>query len=73
MRLHEKRRGTPVSRMIGAARVFWRGLRAWCGDTAYDRYLAAAKAHGFAERALSRQEFYAEQVQRRFSRPNRCC
>jgi hypothetical protein len=26
-----------------SARLFWRGLREWSGDAAYDRYLACAE------------------------------
>lgn len=54
-------------------RRFWRGLREWCGDAAYERYLRA-KGRQDAERgALSAEEFYVEQINRRYSRPNRCC
>ena len=54
-------------------RHFWRGLREWCGDAAYARYLCA-KGRQDADRAtLSAEEFYVEQINRRYSRPNRCC
>jgi len=26
------------------ARIFWRGLREWCGDAAYERYLRSLNA-----------------------------
>lgn len=51
---------------------FWRSLREWCGDTAYERYLDCAAKSG-ALRPLSPAEFYVEQTNRRYSRPNRCC
>ncbi len=54
-------------------RRFWRGLREWCGDAAYENYLRSKSSHGCSCRALSRAEFYVEQVHRRYSRPNRCC
>lgn len=55
-----------------AARVFWRGLREWSGDAAYDRYLACARQTA-RNKILSRAEFYVEELNRKYSRPNRCC
>ena len=68
-------------------RKLWRGIRDWCGDSAYERYLIASKkrtsrdpagpvAGGPAEPScppLSQEQFYVEQLKRRYSRPNRCC
>jgi uncharacterized short protein YbdD (DUF466 family) len=54
-------------------RRFWRGLREWCGDSAYQRYLRSTNARLGASRALTAEEFYVEQLNRRYSRPNRCC
>jgi uncharacterized short protein YbdD (DUF466 family) len=54
-------------------RQFWRGLREWCGDAAYERYLRAKGRNGTEQRVLSAEEFYVEQINRRYSRPNRCC
>ncbi len=56
-----------------ALRRFWRGLREWCGDAAYERYLRAKGRNGTEQRVLSAEEFYLEQINRRYSRPNRCC
>lgn len=54
-------------------RHFWRGLREWCGDAAYESYLRS-KAHQVgSRRTLSETEFYVDQLNRRYSRPNRCC
>jgi hypothetical protein len=53
-------------------RRFWRGLREWCGDAAYERYLGA-KGRLAERRTLTAEEFYVEQINRRYSRPNRCC
>ena len=54
-------------------RRFWRGLREWCGDASYERYLRASGRLDAGNRVLSAEEFYLEQVNRRYSRPNRCC
>jgi uncharacterized short protein YbdD (DUF466 family) len=54
-------------------RRFWRGLREWCGDAAYERYLRAHGRQDAGNRALTAEEFYVEQINRRYSRPNRCC
>jgi len=56
-----------------AFRRFWRGLREWCGDAAYERYLGAKGRQDAERRTLTAEEFYVEQVNRRYSRPNRCC
>lgn len=55
------------------ARRFWRGLREWCGDAAYERYLRSSATRGGACPRLTPEEFYVEQLNRRYSRPNRCC
>jgi uncharacterized short protein YbdD (DUF466 family) len=52
---------------------FWRGLREWCGDAAYERYLGAKGRQDDERRLLTAEEFYLEQMNRRYSRPNRCC
>ncbi len=55
-------------------RVFWRGIREWCGDAAYERYLRSLAAQQCPTKpALTAEEFYVEQLTRRYSRPNRCC
>lgn len=54
-------------------RRFWRGLREWCGDAAYESYLRSKDAHFGSGRTLTPAEFYVEQLNRRYSRPNRCC
>jgi uncharacterized short protein YbdD (DUF466 family) len=55
------------------ARRFWRGLREWCGDAAYERYLRSSATRAGACARLTAEEFYVEQLNRRYSRPNRCC
>jgi uncharacterized short protein YbdD (DUF466 family) len=54
-------------------RRLWRGLREWCGDAAYERYLRAKGRRDVESRTLTAEEFYVEQINRRYSRPNRCC
>jgi len=55
-------------------RTFWRGLREWCGDSAYERYLrAAATQLAGPHSVLTKKQFYVEQLNRRYSRPSRCC
>jgi uncharacterized short protein YbdD (DUF466 family) len=49
----------------------WQAVREWCGDSAYERYLNFAVKPG--TQPLSAAEFYIEQTNRRYSRPNRCC
>ena len=55
-----------------AARI-WRGIREWCGDAAYERYLKSHARRGCREAALKRGDFYVEQLQKRYSRVSRCC
>lgn len=55
------------------ARRFWRGLREWCGDAAYERYLRSSDAQSSGCPRLNAKEFYLQQLDRRWSRPNRCC
>jgi uncharacterized short protein YbdD (DUF466 family) len=54
-------------------RKFWRGLREWCGDSAYERYVRFVAERPAELQKLSPAEFYVEQLDRRYSRPNRCC
>jgi len=61
------------SRLNRALRALWRGVREWCGDAAYERYLASRTTREASGPRLTRTEFYVEQANRRYSRPNRCC
>jgi uncharacterized short protein YbdD (DUF466 family) len=63
----------PRKRLVSAVRAFWRGLRQWCGDSAYENYLASRITREARTQPLTRTEFYLEQADRRYSRPNRCC
>jgi hypothetical protein len=49
-------------------RAAWSGLRAFCGDSAYETY--AARADG---PLLSRQAFWLDSLERRYRGPSRCC
>jgi len=55
------------------ARIVWRSLREWCGDSAYEHYLRFVTKRPAEHRKLTAAEFYVEQLNRRYSRPNRCC
>lgn len=54
------------------ARTLWKRLREWCGDAAYERYRCATLKKGGA-RLLTPSQFYVQQLERKYSRPNRCC
>jgi len=54
------------------AREVWQGVRQWSGDSAYETYAKCA-ARRLGRVPLSREEFYVEQLNRKYSRPNRCC
>ncbi len=63
-----------MARMMQALRLFWRALREWSGDAAYERYARAHRARsGETSPPLSRADFYLEEIERRYSRPSRCC
>jgi uncharacterized short protein YbdD (DUF466 family) len=51
----------------------WVGVREWCGDSAYERYVQARRSRPDETSLLTPTEFYVEQLDRRYSRPNRCC
>jgi len=55
-----------------AVRRIWRGLREWSGDAAYETYLRHASKPA-AQTPLTPAQFYVEQLNRRYSRPSRCC
>jgi uncharacterized short protein YbdD (DUF466 family) len=65
-----KRAARTSSRLL---RRFWRGLREWCGDAAYENYLRSKSRQSGSCRRLTPAEFYVDQLNRRYSKPNRCC
>jgi uncharacterized short protein YbdD (DUF466 family) len=60
-------------RMNDLAAKLWLGIREWCGDSAYERYVQAHRTKPEKCGLLTPAEFYVERVNRRYSRPNRCC
>jgi uncharacterized short protein YbdD (DUF466 family) len=61
-----------LDRTIRELRRFWLGVRQWSGDAAYESYVACAAKSG-TKVPLSETEFYVEHLNRKYSRPNRCC
>jgi uncharacterized short protein YbdD (DUF466 family) len=59
--------------MKRSAAKLWLGIREWCGDSAYERYVQAQKTNPEKSCLLTPTQFYVERVNRRYSRPNRCC
>ena len=51
----------------------WFGIREWCGDAAYERYVKSHKKCSSNSTLLTREEFYVSQLQKKYSRVNRCC
>lgn len=51
----------------------WHGLREWCGDAAYERYLQSGDRRVGTNGPLTAKEFYLERLNRRYSQPTRCC
>ena len=62
-----------ITSLIRFVRAAFRGLRDWCGDSAYDRYLHSAATRSNPAAPLTPSQFYRQQLDRRYSRPNRCC
>ena len=60
-------------RMRRAMARVWLGIREWCGDAAYERYLKSQKRTTCSAALLTREQFYVEQLQKRYSRVSRCC
>ena len=65
-----RRPAKSISRFL---RRVWRGLREWCGDAAYETYIRSNGRQSRSCRTLTPAEFYVEQLNRRYSQPNRCC
>jgi len=61
------------SRLQRAARSVWQSIREWCGDAAYESYLRSKHTKCGCGRPLTPAEFYVEQMDQKYSRPNRCC
>jgi len=65
--------GNANIRATGRLLRIWQGIREWCGDAAYDRYLKSHAKRSCSEALLSREEFYLSQLQKKYSRVSRCC
>jgi uncharacterized short protein YbdD (DUF466 family) len=72
-RMEECRAHTLAIWMKRLATKLWLGIREWCGDSAYERYVQAQRTKPEKSWLLSPTEFYVERVNRSYSRPNRCC
>jgi uncharacterized short protein YbdD (DUF466 family) len=70
----EKRHGLALAIwMKRFAANLWLGIREWCGDSAYERYVQAQRTNPEKSSLLSPAQFYVERANHRYSRPNRCC
>jgi uncharacterized short protein YbdD (DUF466 family) len=57
-----------IRQAVSALRELWRGAS---GAHAYDCYLHHASKN--STKPLTPQEFYLDDMERKYSRPNRCC
>ena len=48
-------------------------LRELLEDASYDRYCAHLRRTGRADRVPTREAFYMDTLERRYSSPSRCC
>jgi uncharacterized short protein YbdD (DUF466 family) len=59
------------------ARQIWWALRQIFGDAAYEKYLESVRRNsvqsGKIAAPLSRDQFYLDSLQRRYSKISRCC
>jgi hypothetical protein len=60
-----------------SARQFWWALRQIFGDAAYENYLQSVQRGALRGASiaapLSRDQFYLDSLQRRYSKMSRCC
>jgi uncharacterized short protein YbdD (DUF466 family) len=64
----EAKSGTRILQALSALREWWRGAS---GSYAYASYLKHASKN--RAKPLTAEEFYLDNIQRKYSRPNRCC
>ena len=55
----------------GLLQRLWQFLRDATGENDYARYQTFALSHG--DPPMTREAFYLSQLQKKYSRPNRCC
>ena len=60
-----------MSMAIEMMRRVWDVAREVLGDFAYERYRERAQRQG--PKVLTAKEFYVSQLQRKYSKPSRCC
>lgn len=65
---HDEQISERIRQALSALREWWRGAS---GTHAYDAYLQYAEK--YSKKPLTAQQFYLDDIQRKFSRPNRCC
>ncbi|HKZ52782.1 MAG TPA: CstA-like transporter-associated (seleno)protein [Candidatus Acidoferrales bacterium] len=51
----------------------WHWIRDVSGDNAYELYLQRQREEDAGDGLLSAEEFYRRRVERKYSRPSRCC
>lgn len=56
---------------LGWIRRIWEIAREVLGDKAYERYAERLRARG--EQPLAPGQFYISQLERKYTRPSRCC
>jgi uncharacterized short protein YbdD (DUF466 family) len=62
---------TTRAALLRISSSIWQWLRGAAGEQAYENYLRhAEKVSG---QPMTAEEFYRDQLQRKYSRPNRCC
>lgn len=54
-------------------RQFWRYLRQVSGDDAYERYLAHHRANHPGEVPLTREQYFRQRQDEKWSKVSRCC
>lgn len=62
-----------TARFLVVLSQLWHGIREWCGDAAYEKYVSSCAKQRCENELLSREEFYVQQLQRKYSRISRCC
>jgi uncharacterized short protein YbdD (DUF466 family) len=60
-----------VTRVGSAGSALWQWLRGASGEHAYECYLHHAEKH--ADEPLTAEQFYLDNIDRKYTRPNRCC
>jgi uncharacterized short protein YbdD (DUF466 family) len=60
-----------MHRLKTALRQIWQFVREMAGEDAYARFCSRAATRG--EPIPSQTEFYLSELERKHSRPNRCC